>query len=110
MSSFLSGKKRTPDIYLNLAAARRKAGGSASAPRNAALPLQTCLQAPLVECAGSGQAVVVTPPDRRLIAIQSLDTTEDVSLVDDLLKSNPEFRSLLAKSKAGPRRPFPPTR
>ncbi|MGB7732522.1 MAG: hypothetical protein WBL72_02405 [Thermoguttaceae bacterium] len=32
------------------------------------------------------------------------------SLVDDLLKSSPEFQSLVAKSKAGPRKPFPPAR
>ena len=54
--------------------------------------LETNLQATLVECADSGQAVVVTLPDRRLIAIQSLETAEDDSLVDDLLESNPEFQ------------------
>jgi predicted neuraminidase len=72
--------------------------------------LETNLQATLVECADSGQAVVVTLPDQRLIAIQSLDATEDDSLVDDLLESNPEFQSLVAKSKASPRKPFPPAR
>jgi hypothetical protein len=70
--------------------------------------LETSLQATLVECADSGQAVVVTLPDQRLVAIQSLETAEDDSLVDDLLKCNPEFQSLVAKSKAGPRKPFPP--
>ena len=70
--------------------------------------LETNLQATLVECADSGQTVVVTLPDRRLIAIQSLETAEDDSLVDDLLQSNPEFQDLLAKSKAGLRKPFPP--
>jgi predicted neuraminidase len=70
--------------------------------------LKTNLQATLVECADSGQAVVVTLPDRRLIAIQSLETAEEDSLVDDLLKSNPEFQSLVAKSKASARKPFPP--
>ena len=69
--------------------------------------LATNLQATLVECADSGQAVVVTLPDRRLIAIQSLDAAEDDSLVDDLLESNLEFQSLVAKSKAGPHKPFP---
>ena len=49
-------------------------------------------------------------PDQRLVAIQVLETAEDDSLVDDLLESNPEFRTLVAKSKAGPRKPFPPDR
>ena len=70
--------------------------------------LETNLQATLVECADSGQAVVVTLPDQRLVAIQALDTAEDDSLVDDLLQLNPEFRTLVAKSKAGPRKPFLP--
>ncbi len=72
--------------------------------------LETNLRATLVECADSGQAVVVTLPDQRLVAIQALDTAEDDSLTDDLLQSNPEFRSLVAKSKAGSRKPFPPDR
>ena len=72
--------------------------------------LETNLQATLVECADSGQAVVVTLPDRRLIATESLETAEDDSLVDDLLESNPEFQSLVAKSKASARKPFPPAR
>jgi len=54
--------------------------------------LETNLRATLVECADSGQAVVVTLPDQRLVAIQALDTAEDDSLVDDLLQSNPNFR------------------
>jgi hypothetical protein len=69
--------------------------------------LETNLQATLVECADSGQAVVVTLPDQRLVAIQALETAEDDSLVDDLLQSNPEFQTLVTKSKAGPRKPFP---
>jgi hypothetical protein len=69
--------------------------------------LETNLQATLVECADSGQAVVVQLPDERLIAIQSLDTAEDDSLIDDLLQSNPEFQSLVARSKAGLHKPFP---
>jgi hypothetical protein len=64
----------------------------------------------LVECADSGQAVVVTLPDQRMVAIQALETAEDDSLVDDLLRSNLEFQTLVAKSKAGPRTPFPPER
>jgi predicted neuraminidase len=70
--------------------------------------LETNLQATLVECADSGQAVVVALPDERLIAIQSLDATEDDSLVDELLQSNPDFQALVAKSKTGNRKPFPP--
>jgi hypothetical protein len=70
--------------------------------------LETNLEATLTECADSGQAVVVALPDHRLVAIQALDTSEDDSLVDDLLESNPEFRAMVAKSKAGPRGPFPP--
>ena len=49
-------------------------------------------------------------PDQRLIAIQTLEAGEDDSLVDDLLQSNPEFQALVAKSKASPRKPFPPAR
>jgi hypothetical protein len=48
-------------------------------------------------------------PDRRLIAIQSLDATEDDDLVDQLLASNAAFREMVAKSKASPRKPFPLT-
>jgi hypothetical protein len=70
--------------------------------------LETNLQATLLECADSGQAVVVTLPDQRLVAIQPLETAEDDSLVDDLLQSDPEFQALVAKSRAGPRKPFPP--
>jgi hypothetical protein len=70
--------------------------------------LETNLQATLVECADSGQAVVVTLPDQRLLAIQSLEAAGDDSLVDDLLQSDPEFQALVAKSKASARKPFPP--
>ena len=61
----------------------------------------------LSECADSGSIMVVELPDHRLIAIQSLETTEDDDLIDELLESNPRFRELVAKSKAGPRKPFP---
>ncbi len=70
--------------------------------------LATNLQDTLVECADSGRAVVVALPDHRLIAIQSLEAAEDDSLVDELLQTNPEFQSLLTRSKAAPRKPFPP--
>jgi hypothetical protein len=51
--------------------------------------------------------MVVELPDRRLIAIQSLEATDDDDLIDKLLESNPAFRAMVAKSKAGPRKPFP---
>jgi len=68
--------------------------------------LETDLKKTLTECADSGQTVVVEMPDERLLAIQPLDPREDDSLIDELLASNPRFQSLVAKSKAGPRKPF----
>jgi hypothetical protein len=58
------------------------------------------------ECADSGTTVVVELPDQRLVAIQPLDPTEDDDLMNELLASNPSFRALVEKSKAGPRKPF----
>ena len=63
-------------------------------------------QGTLSECCRSGQALVVELPDHRLVAIQSLEATDDDSLVSDLLESNPAFRAMVAKSKASPRKPF----
>jgi hypothetical protein len=60
----------------------------------------------LNECAETGQTLVVELPGRRLVVIQSLDLTDDDDLVNQLLESNAEFRALVARSKAGPRRPF----
>ncbi|HKI33036.1 MAG TPA: AbrB/MazE/SpoVT family DNA-binding domain-containing protein [Gemmataceae bacterium] len=45
---------------------------------------------------------------RRLVGIQSLEAEEHDSLVDELLQSDPAFQTLVAKSQASPRRPFPP--
>lgn len=70
--------------------------------------LETDLEKTLDECAESGETLVVELPDQRLVAIQSLDPNEDDSLMDELLASNPRFQALVAKSKAGPRKPFPP--
>ena len=70
--------------------------------------LEAHLRATLNKCADSGKPVVVELPDQRLIAIQALDAAEDDSLVDDLLRSNPAFRALVARSKASPRKPFVP--
>jgi len=61
----------------------------------------------LSECADSGSIMVVELPDHRLVAIQSLESTEDDDLIDDLLANNPRFRELVAKSKAGKHKPFP---
>jgi hypothetical protein len=69
--------------------------------------LETDLKKTLDECAESGQTLVVELPDQRLLAIQSLDPSEDDSLMDDLLASNPRFRALVEKSKASLRKPFP---
>jgi hypothetical protein len=60
----------------------------------------------LNECADSGQALVVELPDHRLVAIQALDPSEDDDLTSELLETNAAFRALVAKSKAGPRKPF----
>jgi len=45
--------------------------------------------------------------DQRLVAIQSLEAREDDDLVNELLASNRAFRQMVAKSKSGPRKPFP---
>ena len=63
-------------------------------------------QGTLNECAGSGQLVVVELPDQRLVTIQSLEPSEDDDLTSELLESNAAFQALVAKSKAGPRKPF----
>jgi hypothetical protein len=60
----------------------------------------------LNECCDSGLTLVVELPDHRLVAIQSLESSDDDSLVSDLLESNPAFRAMVAKSKASPRKPF----
>jgi hypothetical protein len=41
-----------------------------------------------------------------LLAIQPLDPQEDDSLIDEPLATNPKFQDLVAKSNAGPRKPF----
>jgi hypothetical protein len=70
--------------------------------------LETELRKTLDECAASGEPVVVEMPDQRLLAIQPLEPSEDDNLVEEILASNPKFRALVARSKAGPRKPFPP--
>lgn len=68
--------------------------------------LETDLKKTLIECAQSGQTLVVEMPDQRLLAIQTLEPRENDSLMDDLLASNPKFQELVKKSKASPRKPF----
>jgi hypothetical protein len=68
--------------------------------------LETDLKKTLNECADSGETVVIELPDQRLLAIQPLDPQEDDSLTDELIESNTKFQALLAKSRAGPRKPF----
>jgi hypothetical protein len=70
--------------------------------------LETDLAKTLNECAESGETVIVEMPDQRLLAIQSLEPQGDDTLTDELLASNPRFQALVAKSKAGPRKPFSP--
>ena len=69
--------------------------------------LETDLKETLNECSQSGQALIVEMPDQSLLAIQPLDPQEDDTLVDELLEGNPKFQALVAKSRAGSRKPFP---
>jgi hypothetical protein len=60
----------------------------------------------LTECAESGETLVIELPDQRLLAVQSLDPQGDDELLDELLATNPDFRRLVEKSKASPRKAF----
>jgi len=60
----------------------------------------------LSECADSGEAFVVELPGDRFVAIQPLEPGDEDSLVSELLESNAGFQALVAKSKAGLRKPF----
>jgi hypothetical protein len=64
------------------------------------------LEKTLIECADSGETVVIEMPDQRLLTIQSLEPQEDDTLMDELLASNSSFQALVAKSKASPRKQF----
>ena len=69
--------------------------------------LQTDTPGLLTKCCDSGRPVVVELPDHRMVAIQPLDAgDENDSLVSDLIDSNADFRALLEKSAASPRKPF----
>ena len=69
--------------------------------------LQTDTPGLLTRCCDSGQPVVVEMPDHRFVAIQPLDAgDEDDTLISDLIETNADFRALLKKSAASPRKPF----
>jgi hypothetical protein len=68
--------------------------------------LEADLGGTLSECADSGQAFILELPGDRFVAIQPLEPGEDDALVSELLESNTAFQALVAKSKAGPRKPF----
>jgi hypothetical protein len=68
--------------------------------------LETELEKTLNECAESDETLVVEMPNQRLLAIQALDPHDDDNLMDELLASNPRFQAMVAKSKAGARKPF----
>lgn len=71
--------------------------------------LETELQKTLHECAESGETIIVEMPDQRLLAIQPLEPGPDDDLTDELLASDPKFQALMAKSRAGSRKPFSPS-
>lgn len=60
----------------------------------------------LQDCCDSGQSFVIEVPDHRLVAIRPLEPSADDDLTSSLLETNAEFRALVEKSRAGPRRPF----
>jgi len=69
--------------------------------------LQTDTQGLLTRCCDLGHTVVVELPDHRFVTIQPLDaSSEDDSLVSDLIENNADFRALVEKSAASPRKPF----
>ena len=67
--------------------------------------LQADLVGMLGHCYDSGQPFVVALPNGGLIAIQPVDSEDD--LVNELIEHNDAFRDLLAKSLSSPREPFP---
>jgi hypothetical protein len=58
------------------------------------------------DCADSGQPLIIELPDHRLVALQPLSSDDNEELIDQLLELNPAFQALVAKSKAGARKPF----
>jgi catechol 2,3-dioxygenase-like lactoylglutathione lyase family enzyme len=55
-----------------------------------------------------GQRAVVADPDGHRIEL--VERESDDTLMDELLASDPKFQALVAKSEAGPRKPFSPGR
>ena len=74
------------------------------------ISLSQLLKAPedlLNRYTGPDRTLVVELPDHRLLAIQSLEPDdEEGSLVSDLLESDPQFRALVERSLASPRKDF----
>ena len=68
--------------------------------------LEMDLRETLNECADSGEPLFIELPDRRIVAMQPLPSTDDDSLIDELLASNPAFQALVEKSKTSPPKPF----
>lgn len=68
--------------------------------------LETDLRKTLDDCMESGGTIVVEMPGNRLLSIQAVEP-DDQSLMDELVASNSKFQTLVAKSKAGARKPFP---
>lgn len=61
----------------------------------------------LNDCADSGDKIVVELPDHRRISMRSLNHMDaDDPLIHNLIQNNPEFRSMLARSKASGSIPF----
>jgi hypothetical protein len=67
--------------------------------------LQADPEGVLGRCFDSGETLVVALPNRGLVTIQPVESSDD--LVNELLEHNASFRELLAKSRASPREPFP---
>ena len=69
--------------------------------------LETNLRATLDECAASGEGVIVQLPGDRMVYIQAVGEGGDDELTSDLLETSADFRALVARSKASPRKSFP---
>jgi hypothetical protein len=78
------------------------------------IPIETFRSDPeefLRRCLDSGEELVVQMSDRRQVALvgrpdPAPEAAVDDDLVDRLIETNADFRKMLEKSLAGPRRPF----
>ena len=69
--------------------------------------LATDLTATLTECAESGDTLVIQLPDDRLLAVRSLDgSDEDDDLINNLIEHNPAFAKMLERANQGEPEPF----